>query len=830
MKWHRKIATGWSLSQAGFGIQKQKPSTTPDDDSSKVGQRESWATGWSLSQAGFGIQKQKLSTTLDDDPPKISKHDPWVTDFTALIVAQWYIFWCKSFFYGAIIIFGFLGFFELSLHNILALPYDIPDTYLLFFGTALALWVLCNSFEKMRYYFLIISTMMILFINIFLNLVIISITYYEKNDFPLTFLMLFFYWLFIGNFLLIGTIQSFRAFIRINSSDRARELQRSLFELEKKRIQYRLLLKRKSRKFFKFNEVNSYFALYYYFVVRIILAMICFLFLVLLINFFEPSFWLASTPNEVAQEIRNSMYDAFALFFGYNLRPVYAMPVYYIGVKFTAYMLIAVIIILLSVSSYREILYRSGDFQKLLSIDSRPPVLILRAFGDDLLRLRARVNARRFFTECFQLIGTSFVRLIGEQIQMVGPVVTVAEPGGKLPPLGATRVNYEDQEWQAGVIQLINDSRLNLLIVGDSVHLTWEFNQICERGFLAKTILLFPPSSNWKLQRRWKSFLESVENETIRTRLARIDPKSTLVISFNDTGIPHPIVALRRNHWAYEIAIDHIIDLKGLVSNEGMPEMPTWQLVRRRIFSSVLTGTAIAILFGTHWIGQNVQLMQTDWWQKHALRYKALRAGAIVDSVSYVGQFSHIVRENPYLVDRLELKVFSDITHNGAYGPFPEFDREIRKSMAEAFSKIAQRASDQSIVDYINAEVKLLDSIAKQNPQECLEFTQSITLLAGYKQEGRAFEEAFERAYAQAQTLPPKHNLLIEDLSHLLDVIRSGPEPLSNFEMELIENGWVGQTSATQFCYAQAKFGRNWAALPPSDMVKIFRYMHEYSF
>lgn len=129
-----------------------------------------------------------------------------------------------------------------------------------------------------------------------------------------------------------------------------------------------------------------------------------------------------------------------------------------------------------------------------LAQDDRPPVLFLRSFEDDDLRIRIRSASRSGVTERLGLLNDStFEDLVAWIASRLGPVIAIGQPGTVLQPLGAARDYFDDDEWQTAVLKRINVSKAIVYLVGRSPGAQWELAQIRDRGALGRTIFVFPP-------------------------------------------------------------------------------------------------------------------------------------------------------------------------------------------------------------------------------------------------------------------------------------------------------------------------------------------------
>lgn len=125
-----------------------------------------------------------------------------------------------------------------------------------------------------------------------------------------------------------------------------------------------------------------------------------------------------------------------------------------------------------------------------LRADWRKPVLYLRGFGDDpdaavVDELPGALSAGLLS------IHSREEHLIGA-LGAFGPVVAVGRPGEQLPHLGAARFYLPGDDWQTGVLRLMDLSQLIVLRLGDGDGVWWEVDQACATQPPGKLVLLVP--------------------------------------------------------------------------------------------------------------------------------------------------------------------------------------------------------------------------------------------------------------------------------------------------------------------------------------------------
>ena len=141
---------------------------------------------------------------------------------------------------------------------------------------------------------------------------------------------------------------------------------------------------------------------------------------------------------------------------------------------------------------------------RLRARDTRPPVLYLRSFEDDALRLPVVVSARRPFLELFAARGSDlFEESIAWQVAPYGPVVAVGRPGRSTRSLGAARELLSEDMWRDDVAERMSGAGAIVVILGATEGLEWEVGRIAADGHLDRCLFVFPPVPADVLAQRW---------------------------------------------------------------------------------------------------------------------------------------------------------------------------------------------------------------------------------------------------------------------------------------------------------------------------------------
>jgi hypothetical protein len=189
---------------------------------------------------------------------------------------------------------------------------------------------------------------------------------------------------------------------------------------------------------------------------------------------------------------------------------------------------------------------------ELVKRDKRPPILYLRSFQDDSIKLRARATHGRVVLET--LIKISFEEVVTDKLWTYGPVLAISDPlrKDKLVPLGAARDYVTYRSWQEDATDLMRRASMIVVIVGATEGVGWELDTIMRLGFRTKLVLLLPPMREETLNLRWRSLRS---NSTSADLPSQIDLVRTLAVVFPE-GRTVPVTGDRRDDWTYEAALD----------------------------------------------------------------------------------------------------------------------------------------------------------------------------------------------------------------------------------------------------------------------------------
>ena len=198
------------------------------------------------------------------------------------------------------------------------------------------------------------------------------------------------------------------------------------------------------------------------------------------------------------------------------------------------------------------------DAHHLMQRDTRPPVLYLRSFGDDALKLWTATFGRPSLLERFTPRRFDpFEEVIARHFSLTGPVIALNPPDIKLAPLGAARETLNSANWQATISEWMSRSAVIVFVMPPGKvtgGLTWELQHVSANQYWTKTLIIVPPVRGSILQARWQGFLAACGGVWPFTRpLPTAVPKPLALTFGNDMW--SAIRADRQDEWTYGAAI-----------------------------------------------------------------------------------------------------------------------------------------------------------------------------------------------------------------------------------------------------------------------------------
>jgi ankyrin repeat protein len=153
--------------------------------------------------------------------------------------------------------------------------------------------------------------------------------------------------------------------------------------------------------------------------------------------------------------------------------------------------------------------------------DNRPPVLLLRSFRLDRIRITppdTPDSSIMLSEKSFLKWGhVTFEEAVRDILNTIGPVKAIGRPTEVAPPPGAQRIYVPDESWQVKVTDLMKSSAAVVIIPDISQGVEWELLNAPKYIDISKIIILFPPLNEY-----WGEVVENyIENWNILTE--RVD-------------------------------------------------------------------------------------------------------------------------------------------------------------------------------------------------------------------------------------------------------------------------------------------------------------------
>ena len=152
--------------------------------------------------------------------------------------------------------------------------------------------------------------------------------------------------------------------------------------------------------------------------------------------------------------------------------------------------------------------------------------------------------------------GIRLEAAIAKELSALGPLVAIGQPGEHLPPLGAARGYYADEDWQGAVLGWTARARMVALIAGRTEGVVWELRQLIAGGHLDKVLMLFPPDSSAGKAERWQVVADCLVEAGIAVELGTDLLKDVLAVYLPAGGTaPTVIRSKTQGQVDYELVV-----------------------------------------------------------------------------------------------------------------------------------------------------------------------------------------------------------------------------------------------------------------------------------
>jgi hypothetical protein len=226
----------------------------------------------------------------------------------------------------------------------------------------------------------------------------------------------------------------------------------------------------------------------------------------------------------------------------------------------TATVLVVPVLILVAMVDGLGQRLRTASLDEALSQDSRPHYLYLRSFDEDTLRLVGQLRKRGLIAALSLRRKVRFEEVMVRQLSATGPVIAIAPPGSNMPPIGAARASFSNDEWQQHVHRYAETARAVVLSATPGEirqGYGWELDLIANRIGHQRVLVVLGPWSLSSLRRRWTQFCLAVSAVPFFAPITMPwVPDGIHVLAHSTQRGWQGWGATRRSDWTYSVAID----------------------------------------------------------------------------------------------------------------------------------------------------------------------------------------------------------------------------------------------------------------------------------
>jgi len=142
--------------------------------------------------------------------------------------------------------------------------------------------------------------------------------------------------------------------------------------------------------------------------------------------------------------------------------------------------------------------FSRASYAEQVERDRRPPILFLRSFQDDQVRLAEKSRLRAFVRTVFSpgLRSRRLDHILIESFSRFGPALALGTPGEKNLPFGAARVYCTHDSWKSKVAEIADRARYVILVADSTPGVEWELSHFLKAPWREKTLFVVAPKSS----------------------------------------------------------------------------------------------------------------------------------------------------------------------------------------------------------------------------------------------------------------------------------------------------------------------------------------------
>jgi hypothetical protein len=174
--------------------------------------------------------------------------------------------------------------------------------------------------------------------------------------------------------------------------------------------------------------------------------------------------------------------------------------------------------------------YYTLPADQVLALDARQPVVYLRSFAADRVRLWGKGAIGK-------LRRKSIDEAIAPLAATIGPFVAIANPDSRLPQLGAAKTYYTNDTWQSAIGRWVTMAQMIAMVAGRTEGIRWEIGHIFENSAHTKLVVMIPSQMRRDplLIQEW--VLQNFGTTPYVPALGKLDFRHTIALIFRESDI-----------------------------------------------------------------------------------------------------------------------------------------------------------------------------------------------------------------------------------------------------------------------------------------------------
>ena len=241
-----------------------------------------------------------------------------------------------------------------------------------------------------------------------------------------------------------------------------------------------------------------------------------------------------------------------------------------------------------------------ASLEETLKIDSRPPILFLRAFRDNQVELLPPQLSWLGKIFSFGVRKTNLDILLLEEATEYGPVIALKNPTSPDRLYGAARGAFDQENWREHFAKLAATSRAVVICLDDTEGVLWELDYIEKNNLKQKTLFLIHPRHS--LQPANELFVQKVDRARFGNGITEKktdeslsrDKMGAVLGFFYDEGVMRVGRSFRFSQVGFLMMVRWFLR-KRVASESGAPD------AGQRLFFIIAAGLALFVVVWTIW-------------------------------------------------------------------------------------------------------------------------------------------------------------------------------------------------------------------------------------